>query len=340
MQDSLHQKIYEVGVRTLQHCMHEHYEDCPWREQALYTFDSRIQMLCGYYAFEEYEFPKASLRLMLHSLRADGTLELCAPGKVPITIPSFTPVFIRQVYEYLTHSGDLKFVKELFDGITYIIQCFEKLISKNGLLPCFAGNEYWNFYEWKEGLSGSARYTKENTPYELPLNAMVSDAFYCYAKLCELVKPELSSHYTVLHQQLNDAIHRNFFDKDRNVYYTRLGDDETSSLHVLTQALALYVSAVPNENKKNVIQNMLYKDMIPSTLSSSIYKYDALLREGDTYRNFVKDEIEKRWGNMLFSGATTFWETDEGHADFSNAGSLCHGWSAVPIYLFAQYNLK
>ena len=90
LQDALHRKIYEVGVRTLQHCMHEHYEDCPWREQALYTFDSRIQMLCGYHAFEEYEFPKASLRLMLHSLRKDGTLELCAPGKVAITIPSFT----------------------------------------------------------------------------------------------------------------------------------------------------------------------------------------------------------------------------------------------------------
>lgn len=80
--------------------MHEHYEDCPWREQALYTFDSRIQMLCGYHAFEEYDFPKASLRLILRSLREDGTLELCAPGKVAITIPSFTPVFIRQLYEY------------------------------------------------------------------------------------------------------------------------------------------------------------------------------------------------------------------------------------------------
>lgn len=78
--------------------------------------------------------------------------------------------------------------------------------------------------------------------------------------------------------------------------------------------------------------------MIPCTLSSSIYKYDALLREGDTYWEYVKKDIEKQWGNMLFSGATTFWETAEGHADFNNAGSLCHGWSAVPIYLYATYN--
>ena len=44
-------EIYDVCVRTLQLCMHEHYEDCPWREQALYCMDSRNQMLCGSYAF-------------------------------------------------------------------------------------------------------------------------------------------------------------------------------------------------------------------------------------------------------------------------------------------------
>ena len=45
--DKLVEKIYETGVRTLRLCMHEHYEDCPWREQALYAMDSRNQMLFG-----------------------------------------------------------------------------------------------------------------------------------------------------------------------------------------------------------------------------------------------------------------------------------------------------
>ena len=49
-------QIYDVAVRTLRLCMHEHYEDCPWREQALYSLDSRNQMLCGYYAFKKVNF--------------------------------------------------------------------------------------------------------------------------------------------------------------------------------------------------------------------------------------------------------------------------------------------
>ena len=42
---------------------------------------------------------------------------------------------------------------------------------------------------------------------------------------------------------------------------------------------------------------------------------------------------------MLFAGATSFWETDAGAWDFERAGSLCHGWSAVPIYLYYRYVL-
>lgn len=40
---------------------------------------------------------------------------------------------------------------------------------------------------------------------------------------------------------------------------------------------------------------------------------------------------------MLKRGADTFWETDKGADDFSRAGSLCHGWSAVPVYMFGKY---
>ncbi len=73
--DSIHRQIYETSVRTLRVCMHEHYEDCPWREQALYAMDMRSQALAGYYCFGEYDFPAASLDLLAKSLKADGYLE-------------------------------------------------------------------------------------------------------------------------------------------------------------------------------------------------------------------------------------------------------------------------
>ena len=335
--DALHHKIYDASIRTLHMCMHEHYEDCPWREQSLYTFDSRVQMLCGYYAFGEYTFPRESLRLFAKSLREDGTLELCAPGIIPITIPSFTTIYIRQLKEYLDYSGDAAFIREVFDYARKIVEKLEERIDDTGLIPCFAGNQYWNFYEWKEGLAGEEYFT-ENPPYECPLNAFASDSFYCFARLCDVVQPELAAHYDALHNKLNEQLHKAFFDADRNVYLSRQNDYDRP-LHAFTQALALYVGAVPENVKAAVVENMLSDRMIPCTLSASIYEYDVLLQIGDSYREYVRKEVESIWGKMLYAGATTFWETDLGHADFHNAGSLCHGWSAVPIYLYGKYNL-
>ena len=40
---------------------------------------------------------------------------------------------------------------------------------------------------------------------------------------------------------------------------------------------------------------------------------------------------------MLYQGATSFWETEEGASDFGHAGSLCHGWSAMPAYFYYAY---
>lgn len=336
--DPLYRKIHEVGIRTLQLCMHEHYEDCPWREQSLYAYDSRIQMLCGYYAFEEYEFAKASIYLMAHSLRKDGTIELCSPGKVSITIPSFTAVFIRQAKEYLEHSKDKAFIEGIFGSLTKVIEEFEKRIIKYDLLPYFEGDEYWNFYEWSEGLSGK-EYLYEDARFEAPLNALVADAFYCYARICDVVAPNIAIHYDNLYVRMKKAIHQHFYDEERGIYVTHKGDEKDRKVHAYTQALMLYIGVVPQEKKERVIENLLNGDMVPCTLSSSIYLYDALLREGNKYRTFVKEQVEQRWGKMLFAGATTFWETDKGQSDFRNAGSLCHGWSAVPIYLQMAYQL-
>jgi hypothetical protein len=46
------------------------------------------------------------------------------------------------------------------------------------------------------------------------------------------------------------------------------------------------------------------------------------------------EDIDRRWGKMLEAGATTFWETEDGYKAFNGAGSLCHGWSAIPVYYY------
>ena len=127
------------------------------------------------------------------------------------------------------------------------------------------------------------------------------------------------------------------FDEATGAYLTRLGD--SAPRHTLTQALMLYIGAVPQAYISQVAQAITGKQLIPASVSMSIYVYEALLKLGDSFRDYVLSHIRQTWTTMLYSGFDTFWETIDGADDFYFAGSLCHGWASVPIYIMNHYHL-
>ena len=315
--------------------MHEHYEDCPWREQSLYAMDSRVQLLCGYYAFGETAFPRAALSLMHHSLRPDGLLELCPPGKVGVNIPSFTAVYVREVWEYTQFTGDQTLAGEVFGTLKAIADGFIARIDETGLLPLYTGDWAWNFYEWQPGLSGIGHYTDK--AYDSLLSTFVSDALRCFGEICRLLQPEEADRYFAAARELATAVHKHFYDAASGGYLTRKEDGKP--LHALTQAMMLFADVVPEELAAGVEKWLMSDALIPCSISMTIYAYEALLKRSDAHRDYVLSHIEKVGGRMRDCGADTFWETVLGADDFEMAGSLCHGWSAVPIYIFSHYRL-
>lgn len=331
--DLMHKRIYETCIATLKLCMHEHYEDCPWREQALYTMDSRNQMLCGYDVFGEISFARASLALIAHSLRADGMLELCSPARVSITIPSFSAMFLVQLQEYLEHSGDVDFVRETLPIAKRIAETFATRLD-GGLLRCFAESKYWDFYEWQEGLSESR--SSDKFRFDAPLCAFVSMGLRSLAKICDRLEDADAKTFELLHHEINSAVQR-FWDEKRGCYASYVQDGVRSHYCELTNSLLVYAGAVPEGKLPKVLGALKSGDLIPVTLSHSIFKYDALLTDPSN-RSYVLNDIAEKWGYMLTQGATTFWETIDGEEAFDNAGSLCHGWSAVPAYVYFRIN--
>jgi len=344
--DQLHNMIYETGKRTLLMCMHEHYEDCPWREQALYTMDSRNQMLCGYYAFREFAFPKSAIRLMALSIRDDNLLELCSPARVSITIPSFSAVFAVQLWEYLLYSGDRAFAAEMAPTAERICREFMRRTEENGLVKRLNDWQYWNFYEWQEGLSGSIGHKDEDdhTYYDLPLCAFVSMAYQSLAKIYGVLgDAEKEAEFLEAAGKMNRAAHEEFYaGVEMGYYFTNILDKPSSRKHFhlsqLANALAVCSGICPDCEVDAVLHNLVHHPaLLPVTLSHSIFFYDALMKRPETYGRYVFADAAKCYGHMLRNGATTFWETIRGGDDFSYAGSLCHGWSAVPIYLYFRY---
>lgn len=331
--DFLRDKIYKTSVRTLELCMHDAYEDCPWREQSFYNMDSRNQMLCGYYAFKEYTMPRASLELVSHGVREDGLLSIVFPAGTDLPIPSFNLIVFTQFKEYLLYSKDEDFVRGKEEFLDALIQTYIDKVEPYSLLanlpePC------WNFYEWQPTLDGY----QKGRGYEAPLSAFFSFALSEYADILKhFGKTEKAQRLLDLQKKVNKAIKETFFVEKDKLFKTFSAADEGYS--VLVNALCVLCGAadgVDTSRIEEVMKGVEIGGMYECTTSMSIFRYDALLKLNQDNAEYIIADLDESYYKMLAGGATTFWETAKGHADFEGAGSLCHGWSALPVMYYQK----
>lgn len=345
----LRKKIRDTAIHTLRCCMHEHYEDCPWREQALYTLDSRNQMLAGYEVFQDKnaEFVRANLDLISRGVRKDGILALCYPAGLDYPIPFYTLAYLMQMDEYIRNVGDISLAEEKFDILVNLLDIFSSRSGKNGLVKRFPDNEgYWNFYEWSKYLSGSPKFkdiSKEDQPFEANLSAGLSIAYRAMHNICmALGKTAEASFYANKADQTSKAIAETFFKPEIGLFFDFTNRPEIQP-SVLTQAMCLLCGAADNLDQDNILNAIAQNggmigniEVVPATLSMACFRYDALLKaDKDRYTEVILEEIDRDCGYMLDCGATSFWETLKGEADFGGAGSLCHGWSAMAAYYYS-----
>lgn len=334
--DELARRIYEISKRTLRLCMHEHYEDCPWREQSLYAGDSRNQALFGYYAFGNYDFAAASFDLLGRGIRPDGMLELCAPAKVGVVIPSFTIIWITEIAEHWMYSGHgrlfSRFEKQIADMLERI---FSRYNIKTGLYSPPVGEGVWNFYEWSEGnavlLNDLAPGKYSDAPYNLFLHEALRSYVWMLKQKGSDEKAELIDKKR---RSLASAIYENFWNEKNGALASYISKGKFIHYSELVQDLALHEGIVPRSKIPRIEKKIYSKELVRLTYGSMQYKLFALQKLGAKARVFLGEQIREQWGKMTCAGATSFWETAVGADDFDDAGSLCHGWSAVPVYYY------
>lgn len=325
IKDQTLQKIYDISVKTLKCCMHEHYEDCPWREQALYTLDAKNQMLCGYKVFEDTRFQRENLLLISQGLMKDGLLSLCFPMDINMEIhypiPVYSLIFPLQVYDYITHTKDRSILPEVKDCIDTVMQTFKNKIEPNGLIADF-GDGYWNFYDWaiNYGLGSDSAEKR----YNLLLNC-----FYVYA--CQVCNALYNAQTDT--EPLKRAIVRNFYNAEKNMFRVNVGEETYSCLG---NSVAVLIG-LGNEDLLEKLKNG--DEQIDITLPTTSFYYDALLTAGDKYKSFIIQDIKEKYQPMLNFGTTTFWEIAN-LEQLGATGSMCHGWSAIPAYYFWVIDLE
>lgn len=325
--------ILDASRRTLELCMHEHYVDCPWREQALYGGDTRFQILFGYDTWGNYDYAAANLELIGESLLPGNWLPaICAPSRMTPQIPLFGMMWIVAVYEHFLNSSTKRVFETQKERIARLT---ETLLAgydpESGLYDSPSGPTVWNFYEWRPGLNGLddaadvTDFSRLDRPpvLEAPFNLYLIETFRALAGLTG--EPE----YADRARRLGDAVWNRFYDGRRNALLTGTGAPAT---HELVQALALYNRIVPAESIGPMLDGIVRGDHIPISLASMFYVVEALSAAGGRYAEWLDHRMQTTFLPMARGVSGTMWETELGAADFEGAGSLCHGWSALPLY--------
>jgi len=332
LEDALDAKIYAAGINTMRMSMHDHYEDCPWREQCLYAMDGFIQFVSGLFVFDNAEFIRASLELLRDSVGKDGYTDICAPCTKDLVIPSFSVMWLIFASEYAMACNDKPYAEKILPTVKTMLGKYLSNL-KDGLYVNLTEPRYWNFYDWADGLSGNL-HGESNADIEAPINLLLLWALKDNIQLCRFANDGAGAEkMQKQYSELKDAINKAFLDAD-GTYFTRLGSTHKAEV---VQAYAIHAAASDNPALLRTVLADKNNGMVPVTLSTATFRYAALLQD-KKYGDMVLKEVRDIWGGMLFKGATTFYEVAEGASAFADAGSLCHGWSSVPVYVYHILN--
>jgi alpha-L-rhamnosidase len=335
--DKLVEDIVETSRRTAKLCMLENYVDTPWREQAFYSLDAANQALCGYYLFGEYDYPEKCLRLLGKSRFCETYLAVCAPSDLKFTIPCFTMAWINAVRDFTLFSGRTRLAEDYLQYIEKFIVTQINALDK-GVLKNETSADYWNFYEWSQGLDGTQMtngkpgFGEDPEEYHSCKTLFFLEAIKSYNDICSyLGKNSIITDQIV--STITQGINDKFYCGEIGLFANRfpLGDGDVFS--ELTQSLACNYITLSSDQIKSMRRHFISADKwVTTTLSMKKYQFAALEKIIDDDGKSVLDTIRREWGYMLSLGATSFWETLKGESDFDGAGSLCHGWSIVPTY--------
>lgn len=334
LENELDQRIYNLCLNSLKLCMMEHFVDCPWREQCLYAYDSRNQMLAGYFAFKNgnADYVRANLLLMSKDKREDNLLSICFPCGEDLTIPSFSLYYIQAVSEYIDYTGDLSLAEEVFGKMEALLGAFYDNMT-DGVVHTFSGANHWNFYDWTEFAQSEPWLDTPRKP-DFLVNSIFMYALNAFEHICEKLGKE--NRFKIATDGLKEKLIDLFYDKNSGTFC--IADASKEVANELPNSLAILLGILPDAEEKKLVEKLARGELDDCTLSMKPFKYDALLKaDKEKYLPMIMDEIRTQYKIMLDAGATATWETIDGADAFDGAGSLCHGWSAIPIYYYHKF---
>lgn len=316
--DETYNKMWEISVNTLLCCSHELFLDCPMFEQQQYCMDAYLEAMYSMQLSNDTRLIEKTISDLAQSQQPDGFLCANYPSRKTQIIASFSVYWIMLVYDYYRHTGDVGFLKNYMGVIGKILDGFDRLLDRDGLVA----PKYWSFTDWTTSWPhGVPNYGQED-------RIAVSSMLYSMGLLCAersavvLGRAGLAIDYRARRDALNAAIREHFWDSQSRYYRDTLHTDGKSQHTAIWAVLA---EIETGETARHLAEAMLDENMVQCSFSMGFFLFRALEKTG-LYQK--ADRLFDGFRRMIDLHCTTWCENPD------HPRSECHGWSASPLYEF------
>jgi len=315
------QQIWDISQRTLELCMHETYEDCPFYEQLQYTMDTRLQILFTYCISNDTSLSRRTIHDYHTSMLPEGILQSRFPSKYTQVIPVFALHWIFMLQDYYMETGDISILERYRPTAESVLGWFKRYLNDQGLVENLG---YWDFADWTEAWDHRAGVP--NATDHGP--STIQNLVYAYAlgKMSEIMTTlglsQLADQYKAERSRITSQIQALCWSKEKGLYRDGPNFEEYTQ-HAQLWAV-LNGLAIGDEAKDIMRKALADKTLIPCSFVLQFYLFRALEQAGIYEETLGQWEL---WKDLIDLDLTTVPEIPGKYTR-----SDCHAWGALLLH--------
>jgi len=300
------------------------------RERCHWFGDDTIALRMAFYCFGEWKQWRRALELTGKSQWANGCFPVMTPGNTEdYNMVAGSCYWVAAAAEYIRHTGDVQFAKEIFDKIDKHIEYETRFINKDGLLYETAGRRFLSWADgrprkpyapgetWKKtGRTTWGDWLNEPTKgYNAIINSYWLWSLREAADIAETLGIEQKAQkYKAMFQSARAAFDKMFWEEKfalyrDNVYYDRNGKKNGATFCESTLFLMMRAGIIEKQKGLECLDKMMEPDFICCRASGGL-EMGALTRflidAGQTAKAI--EYLLDRWGEPIKAGQTTCGE--------------------------------
>jgi alpha-L-rhamnosidase len=320
-------RVWDVAAYTFHLCSREFFLDGIKRDRWVWSADAYQSLFVNHYLFFDPEIEKRTL--------------IALGGKKPFrrhinTIVDYTFFWFISLYEYYRTYGDLQFLEQIAPQMDEVMDFCLSRTDGDGFMRGKQGE--WIFIDWAP---------MDKTGAVCGEQILYAAALQRYADICGLLGRADDRGCRDRADALQKKIFEKFYDPEKKVF---IDSFESGKRNVTRQSNILAYLFLPctDEMKKDIYEKVVLNDAVTqiTTPYFKFYENQVHCKAGDA--KMLEESMRKYYGSMLATGATTLYEEYDpamkGAEHYAMYGhpyqkSLCHAWSASPIYLFGAFRM-